>query len=105
MSEAIIVAIVGAGAAVIGGIIGGMFSRPKTKAETDKTFADTNEQIRETVMALIDPLKKRVEELEREVRALQCENLDLRTWAEALVEQIKSLGKEPVAYVRRVKRS
>lgn len=100
MSEPIIIALVGAISALIGGLVAGLFGRAKNLAEADRSAADANEQIRETVMALIQPLKDRVAELEREVELLQCENANLRLWAEALVAQLKEAGKEPVEYKR-----
>lgn len=98
MSEPIIIAIVGAIAALVGGLVAGLFGRAKTHADADKSAADANEQIRETVMALIQPLKDRVAELEREVELLQCENAGLKLWAEALVAQLKKVGQEPAEY-------
>ena len=76
---------------IAGAMITSLSKRTKIKAESEKTEADTNEQIRQTVMALIKPLQERVAELEREL-------LDWKDWASRLVTQIKSLGCDPVPF-------
>ena len=98
MSENIIVAIIGLLTGGMGAILTSLFQHRKTQAEADKDCADANEQIRVTVMALIEPLKRRIDELEDEVKKLQTENADLKDWAQALVIQIKNMGHEPIQF-------
>ena len=90
-STGIWIAVIGVISGVAGALITGFFQRKSVNAEADKDCADTNEQIRKTVMALIEPLKKRVDELEKELQ-------DWKDWALALVKQIKDLGHEPVPF-------
>lgn len=94
----IIVAIIGVTGVVVGAVITGYYQKRKTFAEAENDLAEANEKIRQTVMALIQPLKVRIDELECEVKILKDENADLKTWAEALVSQIKQLGKEPIPF-------
>ena len=99
MDTTIIVAVVGLASAVVGSLITGAYQR-------DKNEADTNEVIRKTVMGLIDPLNKRITEQDKKIKAqdseisnLQSQLLDWKTWAFALVEQLKGLGcHEPVPF-------
>jgi seryl-tRNA synthetase len=76
---------------IAGAVITSWSQRSKVKADSEKTEADTNEQIRQTVMALIKPLQERVAELERELA-------DWKEWANCLVTQVESLGHEPVPF-------
>jgi len=89
--EIIISAIVGAAAGVIGAIITTRSQQRKLKAESSRVEADTNEQIRETVMLLIEPLKKRIAALEEELA-------DWQDWAKRLVSQLKENGHDPVPF-------
>ena len=97
---AIILTIAGAilGGGTVGAIITAVVNRRKTKAEAGATEADTNEQIRQTVMSLIAPLNERIRGLECELRNVRAENAAYRRWAEALVNQVKQLGGVPVPY-------
>lgn len=89
------VAIVGLISAIVGTAVGalitGLLQRKKIVSEADKDCADANEQIRQTVMSLIEPLNKKVDALEKELQ-------DWKNWALALVKQIKELGHEPVPF-------
>ena len=84
-------AIVGLLGVIAGALITSASQRAKVKAENDKNAADTNEVIRKTVMELIAPLRKRIDELERELA-------DWMDWADRLVTQIKGLGCDPVPF-------
>lgn len=87
----IIIAVIGFVGVVAGAIVTGLLQRKKSKAETDKTAAEANEQIRKTVMSLIRPLEQKVDDLEKELAAWKC-------WALALVRQVKALGGDPVPF-------
>lgn len=76
---------------IAGALITSASQRSKIKADSEKTEADTNEQIRETVMLLIAPLKERI-------AALEIELADWKDWASRLVTQVESLGCEPVPF-------
>ncbi len=89
--EIIVSAFVGLVGVVIGALITSASQKRKVKAESEKTEAEANEQIRQTVMQLINPLQKRIEELEIELR-------DWKNWANRLVTQIEGLGCEPVPF-------
>ncbi|MEN6522852.1 MAG: hypothetical protein ABFD14_03920 [Anaerolineaceae bacterium] len=89
--EIIISAIVGALAGVIGSMITTKSQQRKLKAESSKAEADANEQIRATVMLLIEPLKQRIAALEEELA-------DWQDWAKRLGCQVKDLGHEPVPF-------
>jgi uncharacterized transporter YbjL len=91
MEQYIIPAVVGLIGVIAGAWITSASQRIKVKAEADKTTADANEQIRQTVMNLIKPLQDKVEGLEIELQ-------DWKNWASALVKQIKCLGHEPVPF-------
>jgi len=95
--ENIIVAVIGLVAGVVGAYLTAYFQRRKTSAEAEHTEADTNEQVRATVMMLIEPLKTRIFDLECEVAALKAENAELKEWAEMLVRQVRGAGLKPVA--------
>ncbi len=97
MSDPIVTAIIGGAGVVAGALITGLLQRRKIRAESEKDSADANEQIRKTVMALLDPLQKRVEQLETELD-------DWKNWAERLVHQVKCLGAEPVPFKERKKK-
>jgi hypothetical protein len=56
-------------------------------------------------MQLIEPLRGRVAELEKQVIVLREENDDLKNWAEALVCQLRDAAIEPVKFVRRKRQS
>jgi hypothetical protein len=71
MESNIVVALIGGIGGVLGALVVGLFQRRKTGAETNKLQADANEVIRTTVMALINPLKTRIVELERRVDFLE----------------------------------
>lgn len=86
--EIIISAIVGAAAGVIGSYITTRSQQRKLKAESSKAEADANEQIRETVMLLLEPLKKRITALEEELA-------DWQDWAKRLSCQVRESGREP----------
>ena len=96
--EAVAIALIGFGGVVAGAIITGFWQRKKvaseavkSEADADKSAAEANEQIRKTVMSLIQPLESKVDELEKELQ-------DWKNWALALVQQIKKLGCEPVPF-------
>lgn len=97
MESNIIVAIIGLVAGVVGASIPAYIQRRKTSAEAQNTEADCNEQIRATVMMLIEPLKTRIFDLECEVAALKAENDALKAWAEELVRQVRGAGLKPVS--------
>jgi uncharacterized coiled-coil protein SlyX len=106
MAQYIIPALIGLVGIVAGAWIQGAWNRRKVKAESIKDEADANEQIRETVMALIDPLKTRITEQDKKIddqnkviNDLKIELQDWKDWANALVQQLKSLGcHEPVPF-------
>jgi phage tail tape-measure protein len=87
----IVIAFFGFLGVVIGAFITGILQRKKNNAEADKSTAEANEQIRKTVMSLIQPLENKVNDLERELQ-------DWKNWALALVQQIKKMGCEPVPF-------
>lgn len=89
--EIIISAIVGVVGVVVGALITSASQKYKVQAETHKTEAEYNEQIRKTVMSLIEPLQKRVDELEKELA-------DWQDWANRLVVQVKDMGCKPVPF-------
>ena len=93
MESVIVVALISAASGIAGAVIAGAWQRGKMQADADGVKADTNEQIRETVMGLITPLRERIEDLE-------CEVVDLNNWARELVCQVQGLGGQPVAYKR-----
>lgn len=95
--DSIINAIIGVIGVGVGAGLAGFFARQKTQAEAEQAEADTNEQIRATVMLLIQPLRDRVTELETEVATLKVENCGLKEWAALLVKQVKGMGGVPVA--------
>ena len=99
--EGIIVAIIGVVGVGVGAFITAWFVRRKTSAEATQTEAEANEQIRATVMLLIEPLKTRIFDLECEVAALKAENDALKAWAEELVRQVRCAGLEPVSMPER----
>ena len=94
--EGIIVAIIGFVSGIVGASLNAYFQRRKAIAEAEHTEADTNEQVRATVMLLIEPLKTRIFDLECEVAALKAENSDLKAWAALLVAQVTAAGLKPV---------
>ncbi len=105
MSETVMVALVGLVAAVIGSGLTIYSQRHKVKAEAVKSEADANEQIRQTVMSLIQPLKDTIIDLEqkreadkREMDSLRLQMFKLKDWAFRLVDQLKGLGCEPVPF-------
>jgi hypothetical protein len=71
MSGVIIAVVGGLCSGVLGAIIVGLFQRRKTAADARKSEAEANEQIRITVMSLIDPLRNRISELEKRVSKLE----------------------------------
>jgi hypothetical protein len=87
----IFIAIIGFLGVVVGALVTGLFQRKKTNAEADKDCADANEQIRQTVMSLLEPLNVKVNMLEKELE-------DWKNWALALFRQVKALGGEPVQF-------
>ncbi len=96
--DAFISAIVGVVGVVAGALITGASQRHKVKAESAKAEAEAakikaeeNEQIRQTVMSLIEPLQEQINKLEQELE-------DWKNWADRLVTQIKGLGCEPVPF-------
>jgi hypothetical protein len=97
--DTVTVAVVGLVSAVIGALITGAFQHYKNEA-------DANEVIRKTVMELLDPLNKRITQQDSKIKAqddeisnLRAQLLDWKTWAFALVEQLKSFGcHEPVPF-------
>lgn len=90
-----LIAVIGVLGVAVGAIITGWFQQRKNKASADKDAADANEQIRSTVMSLIEPLNQKIDRLERE-------NRSLKHWAEQLVCQVKERGGIPVPYVEMV---
>lgn len=91
MDTDITVALIGIAGVLVGSLVSWLFQRGKNKADITKVITDT-------AMSLIQPLKAELEDLKREVKRLKAENADLKDWAEALVCQIKELGKEPIAF-------
>lgn len=49
---------------------------------------------------IIEAQRTRINDLEKDVNNLKAENGDLKTWAEALVCQVKDAGLKPVAFIR-----
>lgn len=96
MSEAIIVALIGAGAGAFGALLGAFVQRRQNKASAKKDETQAADQITEIAMKLIAPLKTRIDELEAEVAELKARNVQLISWAEKLCEQVKALGGEPL---------
>lgn len=76
---------------IAGSLITSASQRAKAKNDNDKTAAETNELIRQTVMSLIKPLQDRVDFLEKELA-------DWMDWANRLVTQIEELGCDPVPF-------
>lgn len=76
MSETLLVALISAGSAVLGALIGGAFMLSKNKA-------DTTQIITETCLSLIEPLQKRVNDLE----------VELKDWMACAEERAKQLLK------------
>ena len=119
MSDAVLIAVCtlfgGLLGTIIQGVIGLIRGKHKDDAEAEKADAEAAELIRAAALALVEPLKKRVVELEaevcelskrmdtanRELRELHIENGDLREWAERLVHQVKSQGVDPVKIRKR----
>ncbi len=132
MSDTVLVAVIGVVGGAVGALLTGLLQHKKVRAETgkvnaeagkvqaeaDKDCADTNEQIRKTVMSLLEPLSDRVTELESElaewkalasslgdrVTELEAELADWKAWASSLVAQIKSLGHDPVPFKSKIRR-
>lgn len=97
MDADIIVALISLAAGLGGVYVGGWMQRRKTDAEAAKSAAEANDVVRETVMKLIEPLNKRIEQLESQVKVLTAENTKLRRWAERLICQVKELGGIPAS--------
>jgi hypothetical protein len=100
MDIADIIALVASLFAVGWGIWDRLASRRKARADAVKVEAEANEIIRQTVMELIAPLKKRIDELEQIVAELKAENADLKDWAARLVRQVLGFGGDPVKLIR-----
>lgn len=105
MPETVMVAIVGLVAAVIGSALTIYSQRRKVKAEANKNEAEANEQIRQTVMSLIKPLKDTITDLEqkreldkKEMDALKSTMEKWKSWAFRMVDQLKGMGCEPVPF-------
>ena len=105
MPETVMVAIVGFLAAVAGSALTIYSQRRKVRAEANRNEADANEQIRQTVMSLIQPLKDTIIDLEqkreadkKEMDALKSAMEKWKGWAFRLVDQLKGLGCEPVPF-------
>lgn len=102
MSDGIIVAILGALSTVAGGIIVYLASRKKNQA-------DAADAVTDAALALINPLKDRLEELEAKVKKQENEIANLRRQLdryadriivlmrgiENLIKQIGELGEKP----------
>jgi hypothetical protein len=71
MQTEIIVALIGLFSGIAGALLLSFFQHRKTDAEADKLTADANETVRITVMGLLDPLNKKISDLECRVRALE----------------------------------
>lgn len=70
----------------------------KDVAEAESAIAKSWHEI---FTAVIDPLKMRVDELDRKVKFLEAENESLKEWAEGLFDQVIELGGKPKPYRRR----
>jgi uncharacterized small protein (DUF1192 family) len=76
------------------------------RSERPKLAADAAGELTDTSLALVTAIRKELEEMKLKLADLQAENAklkaqlaeleDVRTWAERLVHQIRSLGHEPV---------
>jgi uncharacterized protein YlxW (UPF0749 family) len=76
--------------------LAGWWQQRKTQAEAESAEADANEVIRKTVMSLIEPLNKRIKDLQSEVNGLRKEvdqlgrrNKSLWRYIEKLLDVIK----------------
>jgi len=86
-----VAALIGVGGVIAGALVTGFIQHKKNNADADKSTAEANEQIRKTVMSLLQPLEDKVNELEKELQ-------DWKDWALALVRQVKALGGDPVPF-------
>jgi hypothetical protein len=84
MSEAVIIALVGGGSAVLGAVVGGAFMLSRNKAETTQIVTDT-------CLSLIEPLRTRIDELE-------CELKDWMDCAEARAKQLLKVNITPAPF-------
>jgi hypothetical protein len=79
----------------LAGLVTALVSTRRVKSQNFRDCADANESIAAAVKTLIEPLEKRVRDLERELA-------EWKNWAERLVRQVKKLGHEPVPFVESV---
>lgn len=110
MSDAILMAII---AAISGGaaaaLIGGIFQRPKTRAESKKIAAEAGEVIEKRWQTWAEALERKVAELEVKLNAKEHEVVELReglnkeklvtrlviAWALVMRDEIRRLGGQP----------
>ncbi len=88
MSEGIVIALIGFGAAITGGLISGFFLRRKNQAEVTQIITDT-------ALSLIEPLKKRVACLEKQNGRYAKRVVNLMRGIERLLAQLGELGQKP----------
>jgi len=101
MTETVLVALIGfLGSAAVGSLVTWALQRRKEKV-------DITDQITETALSLLQPLKDRVSELEGTISRLnhrivdlEAMNSDLEDWAERLTCQVKEAHLEPAKFIR-----
>lgn len=79
----------------IGGLIGavaGLSAWSRVRAQNKKDCADATESYAAAARSLYEPLAKRVDDLENELKAW-------KNWAERLVRQVRRLGHEPEPFI------
>ena len=97
--ENVVVALIGLIGVVAGAALTAAFQHRKISADTDKTIAETNEQIRKTVRELMGDMQKKITDLNARLQEVEDKNGDLEDWAERLCCQIKDMGEIPVKFI------
>lgn len=70
------------------GAVAGLSSWSRVRAQNKKDCSDASESVAAAAKVLIEPLSKRVDDLERELLAW-------KNWAQRLVKQVRGMGMEP----------
>ena len=107
ITEALLIAVVGAIASVVTSLIVAALQgykwrtgeQPKSAADAAQSLTDTSLAIVTSMRADVEIMKKEISELREENEALknQLDEMEtVRDWAERLVHQVRSLGHEPV---------